>query len=187
MDTYVAMLRSINVGGRNRLSMADLRDLVTSLGFGDVATYLQSGNVIFTGSGTPGDVARVIAGGLDADLGLTVPVIVRSTADLQRTVDTNPLVDLEEDPKKLHVTFLADPPDAGRLAALAGLVGTFGDDRVRVVGPDVFLHCPGGYGRTMLNNAFFERKLGTTATTRNWRTVCTLAVVAGIATTPLET
>jgi uncharacterized protein (DUF1697 family) len=178
MDTYVAMLRSINVGGRNRLTMAALRDLVASLGFGDVATYVQSGNVVFTGSGTPGDVARVIAGGLATHLGVEVPVIVRSQSELQRTVDTNPLVDLEEDPKKLHVTFLADPPDAGRVAAFAGLAGTFGDDQARVVGPDVFLHCPGGYGRTTLNNTFLERKLGATATTRNWRTVCTLADMA---------
>ena len=165
MDTYVAMLRSVNVGGRNRLSMVDLRDLIASLGFGEVATYVQSGNVVFNGHGTAGDIARVIAERLATDLGVVVPVIVRSKLDLERTIDSNPLVNLEDDPKKLHVTFLADPPDVGRVASLDGLAGTFGDDQARVVGPDVFLHCPGGYGRTTLNNTYLERKLGVTATT----------------------
>jgi uncharacterized protein (DUF1697 family) len=181
VGVVVAMLRSINVGGRNRVAMPDLRALVTGLGFGDVATYVQSGNVVFTGAGTPGAAARAVEERIAADLGLEIPVIARTADQLLDLVDSNPLADADEDPTRLHVTFLSAPPDQRKVAALAALEGRFGADRFEVVGQDVVLHCPGGYGETKLNNAYFERRLGVTATTRNWRTVCTLADMAGTA------
>jgi len=83
MTTFVALLRSINVGGRNRVPMADLRDLTGSLGFGDVETYLQSGNVVFTGSGSPVAAGRALEAAIRARMGLEVPVIVRSKPALR--------------------------------------------------------------------------------------------------------
>jgi uncharacterized protein (DUF1697 family) len=173
--TFAALLRSVNVGGRNRLAMADLRDIVSSLGFADATTYLQSGNVVFTAPGTAATVARAIEARLAADLDLEVPVLARSRPQLEKILDGNPLSGDELDPKTLHVTFLADRPAAPKVTELEGLSGQFGDDRFAVCGTHVYLHCPGGYGETKLNNTYLERRLGVGATTRNWRTVSALA------------
>jgi uncharacterized protein (DUF1697 family) len=180
MGTYVAMLRSINVGGRNRIPMADLRALVSSLGFGDVVTYIQSGNVVLTGSGTATAVARAIEDRITADLGLSVPVLARSKQQLRRIMADSPYRQSDVEPKTIHVTFLADRPDPARVGALEGMAGTFGSDTFEVIGSEVHLHCPGGYGETTLNNAYLERRLGVVATTRNWRTVATLGEMAGL-------
>src|SRR5450631_50072 len=122
MGTFVGLLRSINVGGRNRVPMADLRALVSSLGFDDVATYLQSGNVVFTGSGPATVVARAIQDRIASELGLEVPVIVRSKRQLEAIVRSPPFADLDVDPKTRHVTFLAavaQPTAVEELEALA--------------------------------------------------------------------
>ena len=189
MTTFVALLRSINVGGRNRVLMADLASLVESLGFGDVETYVQSGNVVFTGSGAPKSAARAIEGAIADQLGLEVPVMVRSRKQLSGLLEVNPFLRSGADPKFLHVTLLAGPPAPDRRQLLvgsetaSGVDHPYGDDRFELVGSDVFLHCPGGYGTTKLNNAFFERRTGVVATTRNWRTVTTLARMAGLSVT----
>lgn len=170
---FVVMLRGVNLGGRNRLPMGDFADALSELGFTDVVTYVQSGNAVFGGRKKPPAVAAAISRMLAERFGLTVPVVVRTAEELRSVVTANPYLRRERDPTKLHVTFLAvapapaarsiEPPaDAGR-------------DTFEVIGREVFLHCPGGYGRTKLTNDFFERQLGTTATTRNWRSVLALA------------
>jgi uncharacterized protein (DUF1697 family) len=181
MGTFVGLLRSINVGGRNRVPMTDLRALVTSLGFDDVATYLQSGNVVFTGSGSTTAVAGAIEDRIGSELRLEVPVIVRSKRQLEAIVQGSPYADLDVDPKTRHVTFLATRPQPRAVKELEALADRFGTDQLVVTGSDVFLYCPGGYGQTKLNNTYLERRLGVTATTRNWRTVTALAEMAGIA------
>jgi uncharacterized protein (DUF1697 family) len=173
------MLRSVNVGGRNRLAMDDLRGVASTLGYRDVATYVQSGNLVFTASGSSAAVARAIEQRLAVDFDLSVPVIVRSRSQMRSVLRGNPFAHLEVDAKTIHVTFLADRPEAEGVVQLEASAGRFGHDRLAVVGSDVYLHCPGGYGETKLNNAFLERRLGVTATTRNWRTVTTLAEMAG--------
>ena len=186
MGTFVALLRSINVGGRNRVPMAELGDLVRSLGFGNVETYLQSGNVVFTGSGAPAGVGRALEEGIRTRFGLEVPVVVRSKPQLARVVKGNPYAGLGADPTTVHVTFLARAPDPAhreelvRLGAESGPGGAYGDDRMTPVGVDIYLYCPGGYGETKLTNAFVERRSGAVATTRNWRTVTALAGMVGI-------
>ncbi len=186
MTTMVALLRSVNVGGRNRVPMAELRSMAEALGFGAVQTYVQSGNLVFTGSGSPATVAATLEQGITDTFGLEVPVIVRSTRQLARILTANPFAVPGVDPKTVHVTFLAGPPprqqaqELARMAADAHGDGPVGADRFRLAGPDVFLHCPGGYGVTKLNNAFFERRTGVVATTRNWRTVTTLCAMAGL-------
>jgi uncharacterized protein (DUF1697 family) len=182
VGTVVAMLRSVNVGGRNRLAMADLRALVSSLGFADATTYLQSGNVVFTARGSAPAAARAIESRLTADLGLAVPVMARSASQLRTVLDGNPLASGHVDPKTIHVTFLAGRPAGRTVTELERLAGQFGDDRFEVSGTHVYLHCPGGYGETKLNNAYLEQRLGVTATTRNWRTVRALAELCGLQT-----
>jgi uncharacterized protein (DUF1697 family) len=180
MTTFVAMLRSVNVAGRNRLPMADLRALMSSLGFEGAATYLQSGNVVFSGTGTPEAVGRAIEEKITAELGLEVPVVMRSRRQLQKTIESTTFSRPDVDPKTRHVTFLAQLPEPQAVEGLVAMDGQFGTDRFEVAGCDVFLHCPGGYGETKLSNVFLERRLGVVATTRNWRTVLALADMAGV-------
>ena len=180
MASYVLLLRGINVSGRNRLPMADLRALVAALGYGDVTTYLQSGNLVCTGDGRADDVAAAVATSLSGELGLSVPVFGRTAAAWGVVVADNPLAGLDDDPKKLHVTFLDGVPDPERVAALTAEAVAFAPERIEVVGAEAFLHCPDGYGEARLSNMFLEKRLGRMATTRNWRTVLALAELAGV-------
>jgi uncharacterized protein (DUF1697 family) len=170
MPTYASLLRGINVSGRNRISMADLRALYEAHGHHDVSTYVQSGNVVshssVRGAAT---VARAIERAITDDLGLDVTVFVRTPAQLATLVGANPLAGDRADPTKLHVTFLASRPARAKVAALDGR--RYAPDEFVVVGDAVYVACPNGYGRTKINNTYFERALGVAATTRNWKTV----------------
>lgn len=182
MDTVVLLLRGINVGGRNRVPMADLRALVADLGVDDVRTHLQSGNVVGTtaASGDPDTLAAALADRLQAERGLTVPVVARSGREWAEVLAGNPFRGDEDDPTRLHVTFLAAVPGPGRAGSLDDLVDPDRRDRFAVVGRHVYLHLPDGYADTPLQNAALEKRLGVTATTRNWRTVVALGELAGV-------
>jgi uncharacterized protein (DUF1697 family) len=173
LTTYVALLRGINLGQRNKVSMADLRELFTSLGAEDVATYVQSGNVVFRSGERPEVLVSAVEGRLERDLGLSVAVLLRTHAEMARVVSGTPFGRGEYDPAKLHVTFLAERPDRARVAKLDPKAAEH--DEFRVVGKEVHLYCPQGYGRSKLTNAYFEKQLGVAATTRNWKTVTSLA------------
>ncbi len=168
------MLRAVNVGGRNRLSMRALKDLATDLGHREVVTHLQSGNLVFVpAEPVEAEIARGLAAGL-ARLRLEqVDVVVRSADQMAAVAHANPL---GGDPGGWHVTFLAAPPDPGRLAALDPSPGA--PDRFLVLGREVYLRCAGRYSDSKLSNSFFERWLGARATTRNWATVTRLAELA---------
>jgi uncharacterized protein (DUF1697 family) len=174
--TYVALLRGINLGARNKVPMADLRELFAGLECRDVSTYVQSGNVIFKSSVAAGKLSQTIEKRIRRDLGLSVTVLVRTKAQLVKVVAGNPFAADESDLTKLHVTFLADLPDRARVRELAAK--QFEPDEFRVAGQEIYLHCPNGYGRSKLSNANFEKRLGVAATTRNWKTVTTLAELA---------
>jgi len=174
MATYVAMLKGINLGAHKRVSMKDLRTLFEELG-GDVRVHGQTGNVVLSlPAKTPAAVAAAAEKAIADRLELDVAVIVRTAAEMNELVDANPFIAAKKDPKALHLTFLDGRPAAGRTIDAA--VG--GKDEFVIRGKDVFLHCPDGYGRTKLNNAFFERQLGVRATTRNWNVVSALADLA---------
>ncbi len=176
MPEYVALLRGINLGARNRVSMADLRELFGRLGAEDVTTYVQSGNVLFRSGAGRGDLANEIEQRIARDLGLEIKVLLRTKAELTRLVAANPFASGESDPLKLHVTFLADAPARERVRVLDTTL--FEPDEFRVAGREVYLHTPNGYGRSKLSNAYFEKQLGVAATTRNWKTVTKLAELA---------
>jgi uncharacterized protein (DUF1697 family) len=178
LQTYVALLRGINLGARNKVAMADLRALFDALGMEDVETYIQSGNVVFKSRvANATELTEVIEKGITRDLGLSVTVALRTKAQLARAVTGNPFVRDGKDPANLHVTFLARRPERARVRELEAT--EFGRDEFRVVGQDVFLHLPDRYGGSPLSNAYFEKELGVAATTRNWRTVTKLAELAG--------
>jgi uncharacterized protein (DUF1697 family) len=175
--TYVALLRGINVSGHNKVSMADLRALFLNLGGEDVTTYVQSGNVVFKSTArSSAELTGAIEKRIRRDLDLNVTVLLRAAAQLAEIAAGNPFVKSGGEPRRLHVTFLADAPDRARFRELEAK--HFGPDEFRVAGPEIYLHCPNGYGRTKLNNTFFERQLAVAATTRNWTTVTKLAGLA---------
>jgi uncharacterized protein (DUF1697 family) len=175
MTTYVAMLRGINVSGRNKLAMEDLRALVTSVGGTRVRTYIQSGNAVFDSRRSPSSLVGLLQDELVTTLGSAVPVLVRTKEEFVLVTDTNPFVRGGEDVASLHVTFLGAAP--GLDAVVAAGKRRPDDDEFQVVGREVYLVCPHGYGTTKLTNAFFEKKLGSPATTRNWKTVLKLAAM----------
>ena len=179
MGRTVALLRGINVGGRNSIVMADLRAIFEDLGHRHVETYLQSGNVVFEATGAPALLAATAARRITSELGLDVPVVVRSGAELQTIINANPFLADGADPATLHVVFAVGRAAADALGDLEP--GRFSPDRFVHRGREVFVQCPNGYGRTKLTNTFFEARLGPGAgatTTRNWKTVTRLAEMA---------
>jgi uncharacterized protein (DUF1697 family) len=177
MTVFISLLQGINVGGQKRIRMADLVHLCMSLGFDNVRTYLQSGNVLFESPyGDPRRLSAMISENISAKFGFTVNVILRTSDELRRIILANPLTKEGLDADKYHVTFLSDIPSEEFQGSR--MKGKDGPDRYVIIGREIYLFCPNGYGRTKFSNTFFEKKLGVFATTRNWKTVNTLAEMA---------
>jgi uncharacterized protein (DUF1697 family) len=177
MNTYIALLRGINVSGQKTIRMTDLKQLVESMGFQQVVTYVQSGNVVFQAvDENPARLETAIRAEIQRVFGFEVAVLIRTAADLQRVAAANPFVQRPESPVGLYVTFLAQRPPQAVLNQLKVPLAEL--DEYVMGDQEIFLYCPGGYGRTKLSNTFFERKLKMPATTRNWKTVCTLLEMA---------
>ena len=174
MPTYVAMLRGINVGSGKIVKMERLRASFEALGFGGVRTYVQSGNVIFESEQkSPTGLSNKIEEKIQRDFGFTVPLLVKTSKEMEQIVSDNPLVKEKGiDHSKLHVTFLSDAPPKTAVNVLEPLAAS--RERFRISNREVYLCCPDGYGRTKLSNNAIEKKLSVVATTRNWRTVNTL-------------
>ena len=171
MKRYISILRGINVGGLRQIKMDPLKSLYEKLAFHDVETYIRSGNVLFsTVKKDTRELERLIEAEILRQFGFEVPVLVLSGEELEKVFRENPfLVKQNVDINCLHVTLLADRPEQKLIDDLSGF-GSNGDEFV-IVGKSVYLFCPNGYGRTKLTNTFFERKLKTRATTRNWKTI----------------
>jgi uncharacterized protein (DUF1697 family) len=171
---YVALLRGVNVGGKNLVPMATLAKLAAACGGEDVATFVQSGNVVFSASSA---IARgfekALAKGIADELGLTIAVVVRSHAEIDDIVKNGPFVGETLDPTRLHVLFLAEAPASEDVATLDP--GRSPGDSFVVRGREVFLRLPNGAARTKLTTAYFDARLRTTSTGRNLRTVTKLA------------
>jgi len=172
MNSYISILRGINVGGRKKIKMADLTILYEQLGFQDVVTYIQSGNVGFkTAVNQEDELIAMIQQAIEAQYGFQVPVQIRTNQEMQAIIDNCPFssLDLVENGTKVLVTFLASVPSTEKIEAVMEYV--IAPEELVVRGREIYLHCPNGYGRTKLSNQFLERKLKVTATTRNWRSV----------------
>jgi len=175
MGTYVALLRGVNVGGNQRVPMAALRQLCDDLGYADVVTYIQSGNVVFRSPARrAAAVERAMTVAIEKDLGLKVSVIVRTQAELATVAAGNPFGNAE--PNRLHVAFLDTKPAAARVRALEAFDA--GADEVKVRGREAYLHTPKGYGNSKLSGPFIEKQLQVAATARNWNTVTKLLEMA---------
>lgn len=176
MTAYAALLRAINVGGSGTLRMADLKAICSKLGFKDVATLLQSGNVVFTATGTDAAIARKLADAIEAGHGFRPAISVRTAAELAAIVGDNPFPKEAKDGTRVIVAFAAAKPSAGAAERVAAVKGAK-NERLVLVGRDLFIHYPDGQGRSKVTNAVIERALGVPVTSRNWNTVTKLAAM----------
>lgn len=171
MPTFISLLRGINVSGQRKIRMADLKKAYETLGLTNVSTYLQSGNVVFNSKmRSASKIVALLEQQIESCFGYDVTVMVRTPSDFERILNTNPFsVEAGNDPAKVHVTFLAACPSAEIVKSVEEADAS--GDECSMGRQEIFVHCPNGYGRTKLNNAFFERRFKIPATTRNWKTV----------------
>jgi uncharacterized protein (DUF1697 family) len=166
-EAQVSLLRGINVGRANRIGMADLRAVYVQLGCRDVATYVQSGNVILVSTDPPDELSRRVEIALEVEHGLKVRVLSRTHAQLAKVVTDDPYPAVL--PTEYHVVFLSGPIPADRLAALSRFAT--GGETFTAIDQELHLMLPNGLGRSKLAQALTERHLGVVGTARNWRTV----------------
>lgn len=173
----VALLRGINVGGRRKVPMAALRELCEGLGFRGAATYVQSGNVVFSATGRPDAVAQRLGEALAARFGFEVDVVVRTAAQWERYAAGSPFPDAESaDPSHLLLFLTQRPPAPGAAAALRERARH--GERIAQSGDALWVHFPQGVARSKLTPALLDRVLGAPATGRNWNTVVALRDLA---------
>jgi uncharacterized protein (DUF1697 family) len=174
MATWICLLRAVNVGGRNKVPMAQLREALTAAGLGDVRTYVQSGNVVLTSSIRSRDkisatVRDVIAQAFDVD----TPVVVRTPEELQTIVEWNPFPDVANaDPKRVHIVHLTGEPTTDAVASL--LTIDWAPDHIKVEGSEVAICYSESMHTSKLQYPKVFKQLGVDGTARNWRTIQTL-------------
>ncbi len=171
----IALLRGINVGGHNKLPMAQLREIATSIGLADVQTYIQSGNLVGSIDGDPIAVGPTLAEAIASATGLTVPVIVRTAGEWAEVVAANPFADAVDPGKHVHVICLPVPASESLHAFDAS---GFAPEEFAVVGSEIYLHLPDGMGRSKLVIAVNRLPEAAAGTARNWNTVHKLATLA---------
>jgi uncharacterized protein (DUF1697 family) len=172
-EKHAALLRGINVGGKNALPMKDLAAMFSGVGCADVKTYIQSGNVVFS---APAPLAQrlpsLIAGQIEKKFKLEVPVLLRTHAELAAVARSNPFLTPGQEIERLMVMFLATSPAPSAVASLDPARSP--PDEFALRGREIYMRCPNGFGKSKLSNAYFDSKLSTISTGRNWRTVLTL-------------
>ena len=178
MPAVACLLRGINIGGHHKLPMNDLRTLCTSLGLCDVRTLLQSGNVVFRADARSfRRLPALLEDSLEERFGFRPTVFLRTAAELRSIVSRNPLLrHAQADPGKFAVLFLAAAPEARALDRMKSLKAD--NELLELVGHELYIYLPQGFGRSKLLAGSLDRTLGTAATGRNWNTVCKLLAAA---------
>ena len=172
MAPIIVLLRGINLGARNRVPMAGLRELCAELGYPDARTLLQSGNVVLDTKDAPAKVARALEKGVAERFGVQADVMVRTGRELRAVVKADPLGDLADDPKRYMVAFLSEKPRAAVIKELNAQ--DFGREAFAAKGSEVYMWCADGLQNSKVAKACSEKKLGVRATVRNWNTVLKL-------------
>jgi uncharacterized protein (DUF1697 family) len=173
---YIVLLRGINLGPRNRIAMSALRELLASAGFDDVATYLQSGNIVFSSDADSARLAAECERLIAQTFGLSIDILVRTRDELAHVVARNPLGEVAVDPKRYQVTFLQDEIQPQAVEALAALA--VGDEQLLAIGRELYAWHPDGIARSQLAAGLAGRGLGVKATARNWTTTTKLLAMA---------
>jgi uncharacterized protein (DUF1697 family) len=182
-STYVALLRGINVGGKNMLPMKGLAALFAAANCDEVRTFIQSGNVIFRAApSVAAQIPLLIAAEIERGFGLRVPVVLRSAEEMNAVLSGNPFLQPDAtaapgdvEGKMLHVFFLADAPDAAAVEKLDPQRSS--PDKYMLRGREIYARFSDGMAKTKLTNAYFDSKLKTISTARNWNTVLKLAAM----------
>jgi len=179
MKTYVALLRGINVSGKNLIKMTELVVHLSSLNYKEIKTYIQSGNIIFKSDAKEIITIKSEIHQLIFDkFGLKVPVLVKTAEEISTVFQNNPFINSNNlDTNKMHVTFLSETPVKENIVKL--VESKIESDEFILTEDIIFLYCGNGYGNTKLSNTFFESKLKVSATSRNWKTVGKLVEMAG--------
>jgi uncharacterized protein (DUF1697 family) len=171
--THLALLRGINLGGKNKIMMKDLVEMFVEAGCEDVRTYIQSGNVVFNAAtGVAARLPEVITAQIAKRLGHRTPVVLRTAEQLGDVVRKNPFVEMGAAEDTLHVLFLAERPSTRGVEGLDPNRSV--PDAFIVRGQEIYLQLPNGVGRSKLTNDYFDSRLATTSTGRNWRTIVKL-------------
>jgi uncharacterized protein (DUF1697 family) len=176
METYVSFLRGVNMTGHNSIKMTDLKGLFVKIGLSDAETFIQSGNVIFseTGDIAPAALSVNIEQAILEKFNYIVPAMIRTRRELSNIISLNPYIgETGFDPSKMAVIFLHDEPSDIQLQKAENI--DYPPDRFKIIGKEIFIYCPNGFGRTKLYTNFFEKKMGVTGTARNWKTISTIS------------
>jgi uncharacterized protein (DUF1697 family) len=177
MQTYIALLRAVNVGGTGKLAMADFRAVMKKLGYQNIETYIQSGNAVFDATNAAAAVAKELAAALEKHTGAPVGVILRTHEELGRVIAANPFAkEAAADGARVHGCFLGGPAAAGAKEGLDALVAKYPArrDRFHLAGEMLYLHLPDGAAETKFSGKGLDKILGVAATGRNWNTVLKL-------------
>ena len=171
MNIYIALLRGINVSGQKKIPMAELRELLTNAGLEHVKTYIQSGNVIFKSPETDAQKLELkMHEAIKTHFGFEVPVLVKTPSQLQQVFDDCPFP--EEKKTNSYFTLLYAIPDEGLVKEAAKM--SYPNEEFVITSDCIYFYCAIGYGKAKYNNNFFERKLKTTSTARNYKTMVKL-------------
>jgi len=178
VPTYVVLLRGINLGSKRRVAMADLRSLLEGLGYDDVRTHLQSGNAVLRAPARSGAaVEKAVAAAIETELGMDVKVAARTAAEMAAVVEADPFAGVATEPSRYLVTFLDKNPPASWLDSIDP--EDFAPEQVAVDGKHLYLWLPKGVQDSKLARTLTDKKLGGSATSRNWNVVRKLAELAG--------
>ena len=170
-NVYIALLRGVNVGGHNKMPMADLRILLSHLGFQDVMTYIQSGNVVFKFNKVSTFKIEVqIKDAIKNHFGFEIPVIIKTISELKSIFNHCPFP--QEQKEQSYFNILYAEPKEQDIEEISGM--SYPDEDFIITKKCIYLYCKNGYGRTKFNSNFFEKKLKTIATTRNYKTILKL-------------
>ncbi len=179
MNHYISLLRGINVSGQKMIKMAELVELYESLGFRNVKTYMQSGNVVF--ESTTNDAIKVskkLEQNISSHFGFHASVFILTPADIKQVISKNPFLKRKGiDENRLYVSFLSEKPGTALVKNID--VKKDASEEFRIIDRAVYLYLPNGFGRAKLQVGVFEKKLNVTATARNWKTVNALNKIVG--------
>ena len=173
-NKYVALLRGINLGNKNKILMKDLRELFMHLGFLHIKTYIQTGNVVFSSNDDENahDLSIKIEDQIFSSYGFKVPIIVKTEQNFKDILIQNPFIQKGiTDNERLHLTLLAHAPQQKQLEEIKAFATISHPDEFSIIGKNVFIYCSKRYMDTKLGNNFFEKKLKINASTRNWKTI----------------
>jgi uncharacterized protein (DUF1697 family) len=173
MKTFIGLLRGINVGGNNRIPMSDLRAVCGELGWSNVQTYIQSGNLVFSASGKPATLETKLQRAIESHFGFSIPIIIRSAADWPAYIKSNPFLDAcKKEPHLVMLCLSKIPPKPD--AAKNLLERAASGERIIQIGDALWIHFAGGVARSKLSPVLLDRMVGSSVTARNWLTVLKL-------------